>query len=148
MSTSATQPYAWLGAAGTYRSKLDGIANGEQLLTPLYLNPAHETELLEVVQAMCRTFDIGGVEPETGSLNPLRALHARGIAALDGRQPAQDRDSFCQRLRALAEQIEALGADIDYFGGFGMASQYGRNLVGTARLARDMAQAIEMEGQP
>lgn len=40
MSTLTTQPYAWLGAAGLYRSQLDGVTNGEQQLTPLYLHPA------------------------------------------------------------------------------------------------------------
>ncbi|MEE4461971.1 hypothetical protein V2S84_07535 [Azotobacter chroococcum] len=40
------QPYAWLGAAGVYRSKLDGAANGEQSLTPLYASPFPEAASL------------------------------------------------------------------------------------------------------
>lgn len=40
MSTPTTLPYAWLGAAGIYRTQMEGVANGEQQLTPLYLHPA------------------------------------------------------------------------------------------------------------
>ncbi len=142
------QPYAWLGAAGTYRSKLDGVTNGEQQLTPLYLHPAPETELLAVVQAMCGTFAIGGVEPEADSMNPLRSLYARGLAALNGQQSTVARDNFIQRLRDLAKQIEELGADMDYFGGSGLTGQLGRNLIGTANCLCSMASAIELEDNP
>ncbi|WP_089168823.1 hypothetical protein [Azotobacter chroococcum] len=44
MSTPTTQPYAWLGAAGLYRTQREGVANGEQQLTPLYLHPATATQ--------------------------------------------------------------------------------------------------------
>lgn len=40
------QPYAWLGAAGVYRSRLDGVANGEQFLTPRYTSPFPEAASL------------------------------------------------------------------------------------------------------
>lgn len=44
MSTLTTQPYAWIGAAGLYRTQREGVANGEQQLTPLYLHPATATQ--------------------------------------------------------------------------------------------------------
>lgn len=145
MNTPTTQPYAWLGAAGTYRSKLDGVTNGEQQLTPLYLQPAQETELLAIVQAMCCTFRIGGVQPEADSLNPLRSLYARGLAALDGQQSTAAGSNFSQRLHDLAELIDAISTDMDYFGGLGLTGQLGRNLIGTANCVRRMATAIDQE---
>lgn len=33
-------PYAWIGSAGLYHTRLEGVANGEQRLTPVYLQPS------------------------------------------------------------------------------------------------------------
>ena len=53
------------------------------------------------------------------------------------------------RLRAVAADMEALGAAMDYFGGFtGRMTQHGREMVGAAGIAREWADEIEAEAPP
>lgn len=53
------------------------------------------------------------------------------------------------RLRAVAADMEALGAAMDYFGGFnGRMTQHGREMVGAAGIAREWADEIEAESPP
>lgn len=53
------------------------------------------------------------------------------------------------RLRAVAVEMESLGAAMDYFGGFGgRMAQHGREMVGAAEIAREWADEIEAEVPP
>lgn len=75
-----------------------------------------------------------------------QALAARGAevrAALRAGPVALS--SFPPRLRALADAMEALGADMDYFGGFGAIGVHGRELIGRAAMARGWADGIDAD---
>lgn len=47
------------------------------------------------------------------------------------------------RLRLLADEMEVLGADLDYYGGFAECASHGREMVGAAEIAREWAKKIE-----
>lgn len=47
------------------------------------------------------------------------------------------------RLRLLADEMETLGADLDYYGGLAEWATHGREMVGAAEIARGWANAIE-----
>jgi hypothetical protein len=51
--------------------------------------------------------------------------------------------AIAMRLRLLADEMERLGTDIDYYGGLAEWSQHGREMVGAAKIARQWAEAIE-----
>ncbi len=51
--------------------------------------------------------------------------------------------SMALRLRALAEAMETLGADMDYYGGLAPWGQHGREMVNAAGMARAWADEME-----
>lgn len=49
------------------------------------------------------------------------------------------------RLRLLADEMEVLGADLDYYGGLAEWALHGREMVGAAEIAREWAKKIEAQ---
>ncbi len=49
------------------------------------------------------------------------------------------------RLRLLADEMEVLGADLDYYGGLAEWAVHGREMVGAAEIAREWAKNIEAQ---
>lgn len=49
------------------------------------------------------------------------------------------------RLRLIADEMEQLGADIDYYGGFSEWHKHGREMIGAAIIARQWSEEIEAE---
>lgn len=49
------------------------------------------------------------------------------------------------RLRLLADEMETLGADLDYYGGLAEWAKHGREMVGAAEIARVWAEQIEAQ---
>lgn len=47
------------------------------------------------------------------------------------------------RIRLLADDMEQLGADFDYFGGLAEWAKHGREMIGAANMAREWAEQIE-----
>lgn len=53
--------------------------------------------------------------------------------------------SIPERLRALADDMVELGAEMEYYGGIADWSVHGLELIGAARMAREWADSIEAE---
>jgi hypothetical protein len=51
--------------------------------------------------------------------------------------------ALAMRLRLLAEEMQSLGEDIAYFGGFSTFTAFGRWLVAGAKTCRDWAKDID-----
>ena len=47
------------------------------------------------------------------------------------------------RLRLLADEMEVLGADLDYYGGLAEWARHGHEMFGAAVIAREWAKQIE-----
>jgi hypothetical protein len=53
--------------------------------------------------------------------------------------------SIVERLRKLSAEMIDLGAEMDYFGGFGEIAGHGRDLVGAGHCAQSWADGIERD---
>ena len=51
------------------------------------------------------------------------------------------------RLRTMAELMDDIAAEMDYYGGFAEWSQHGLELFGAASIARQWADEIELDNQ-
>lgn len=46
---------------------------------------------------------------------------------------------MARRLKRVSELMRAIGADMDYYGGFGEMGEHGREMIGAAKIARGWA---------
>lgn len=50
-----------------------------------------------------------------------------------------------KQIRKVSEQMRDLGVNMDYYGGFGVIAQHGREMVGAANIAEGWAKELESE---
>ena len=53
------------------------------------------------------------------------------------------RSEIAARLRALADDMEGIAVDMDYFGGFAEWAKHGKEMLGAAWIARQWADSID-----
>lgn len=58
------------------------------------------------------------------------------------------KSALAKRVRRVAALMQKLGADMDYYGGFGEVGQHGREMQGAARIALGWADGMEAEPPP
>lgn len=59
--------------------------------------------------------------------------------------PALSQKQIALRLRQLANRMQRLGVQMDYFGGFSETGKHGREMMGAAIIARQWAAQIEKQ---
>lgn len=62
--------------------------------------------------------------------------------------PQSPPEAPAKRLRAMADEVADIAAELDYFGGFSKKSQAGRNLADIRILIHQVAADIEAENHP
>lgn len=50
-----------------------------------------------------------------------------------------------RRIKRLAEEMRKVGADMDYYGGFGEIGKHGRELLGAAKVAKSWTKYMEVK---
>ena len=66
-----------------------------------------------------------------------------GCTYIGPRNPPPTKAQIAARLRKLADEMDDISVDMDYYGGLAAWAQHGREIAGAGKIAREWADEIE-----
>lgn len=66
-----------------------------------------------------------------------------GCTYIGPRNPPPTKAQIAARLRKLADEMDDVSVDMDYYGGLAEWAQHGREIAGAGKIAREWAEEIE-----
>jgi len=74
---------------------------------------------------------------------PDESVRGGSVKKINNIPTAKTLRRIARRLKSVAEQMRQLGADMDYYGGFGKLGERGREMIGAARMAKGWCFHVE-----
>lgn len=93
--------------------------------------------------ARVMSYDISLTDPVTGETLELDAPHHMRGGTYASVVGAPSKDEIAARLRKLADEMNDIAVQMDYYGGFAEWSRHGREISGAGKIARQWAEEIE-----